>query len=621
MTEVVKQRGAMARVFGGLWWLINGARRLVLNLLFLAIAVALLAAWLASGGPKLKEKTTLVLNLGGPISEQEAGSARDAALNQLQGEEVARTRLRDVLAVLEAAAKDDKINGVLLALDNVSGGGLAAQREVAAAITRFRASGKKVTAWGLNYDQRQFYIAAHADEVFLHPMGALLLEGYGRQRNYYRDAFDRLGVSANVIRVGKFKSAGEPYFANAPSPATLEAEGLLFNDLWALYVDGVETARKLPPGTLMKGIDALPGSLVAAGGDIAKLALESKLIDATQTQDELRKLLTERGAVDDEKKTFRQIDFHGYLATLKPAKQGDGVAVIVAEGEISDGIAPQGRIGGRSTGELVRKAREDDKIKAVVLRVNSPGGSAVGSELVRRELELTRAAGKPVVVSMGDVAASGGYWISMAADEIIADPATITGSIGVFAMLPTAEGLMDKLSVRTGGVATTWLGTAYDPRKALQPRFTELVQSSINHIYAEFTGKAAVARKTTPDKIDEVAQGRVWTGAQAKARGLIDRTGSFGDALAAARTRAKLAADARATYIEREGGRLQQLIGMFGGALSKVMHDVMGEPLLGLPAPASALRDAQRDLQWVSAVAERRQPFAAIVHCLCGPAQ
>ncbi len=212
----------------------------------------------------------------------------------------------------------------------------------------------------------------------------------------------------------------------------------------------------------------------------------------------------------------------------------------------------------------MRKARDDDKIKAIVLRVNSPGGSAFGSELVRRELELARQAGKPVVVSMGDVAASGGYWISMAADEVIADEATITGSIGVVALLPTANGAMDKLGVRTGGVTTTWLAGAYDPRRAFDPRFGQLVQTIIDRAYLDFTTLAASARRTTPGKIDEVGQGRVWSGRQAVERGLVDRTGSLGDALAAAAGRAKLASGHRVQYLEAEPGRLERLLQGFG---------------------------------------------------------
>jgi protease-4 len=331
--------------------------------------------------------------------------------------------------------------------------------------------------------------------------------------------------------------------------------------------------------------------------------------------------MIERGAKDEANKTFRQIALSDYLATVKPRLTGDAVGVVVAEGEIVDGIAPAGTIGGRSTAELIRKAREDDKIKAIVLRVNSPGGSAFGSELVRRELELAKAAGKPVVVSMGDVAASGGYWITMSADEVIADPATITGSIGVFAMLPTADKLLDKVPVHTGGVTTTWLGGAYDPRRPLDPRFAQLVQQAINHIYADFTGKAAAARKTSAEKINEVAQGRVWTGAQAKERGLIDRLGGFGDAIKAAAAHAKLGDTPRVSYIEPERSRIEKLLeGLGVNGTVQAMIEPLRQQLEPLPLPKAAAAQLRGELSWLADVADRAQkgqPFMLLAHCFC----
>lgn len=628
-----KSKGFLRRWAGRMWGWIDGSRRMLLNLVWLGLLIGLPVAWLTSAPPALKDKTVLVLDLGGPLVEQHAGGARDSLLKQVQGEDDGQVRLRDVITVLDAAARDPKIDRALLLLEDLSGGGLQAQREVAAALERFKAAGKQVVAWGTAYDQRQYYLAAHASEVYLHPMGMVMLQGYGRLRNYYREALDRLGVSANVVRVGKYKNAAEPYFASAPSKETLEAEAYLYGALWGLYTQGVEKARKLPAGAIAQGIEALPGSLQAVGGDTARLSLQSRLVDGLKTRDELRAMLIERGAEDAKAKSFRQIGWRDYLSREKPEASGPAIGVVVAEGEIGDGVAPPGRIGGRSTAELIRKARDDEQVKAVVLRVNSPGGSALGSELIRRELELTRAAGKPVVVSMGDVAASGGYWIAMAADEVIADAATITGSIGVFGMLPTAQGLMDKLSVRAGGHGTTWLANAYDPRKPLDPRFEQLVQSAIGRIYTDFTAKAAAARKTTPDKIDAVAQGRVWTGAQALERGLLDRNGSWADALKAAATRAKLPDDARVRWMEREPGRLEQLMGFFKSSVAAAVLETLGLRAgaasvdgLGLRAKsgtahpaglADAGVQALNELVWLQDLAQRRRPFDAVVHCLC----
>jgi protease IV len=600
-----------------LWWLLDGSRRLVFNLLFLALLLALAWGLLRSGAQALQPKTALVLDFAGPVVEQRSGSVREGALQQLRGQDSAQIRLRDVLAVLDTAARDDNISHVVLALDDFAGSGLASLREIAAAIERFKASGKPVVAWGSNYDQRQYYLAAHANEVWLHPMGAVYVEGYGRLRNYYKDAFEKIGVTAHVLRVGKFKNAAENFSANAPSAETDEADKLLYDALWGSWTTGVEKARRLAPGSIAQGIAALPGTPVAAGGDPAKLALKAKLIDGLKTRDELRTLMVERGAADKDKKSFRQVSFNQYLNRVKPQRSSNAVGVVVAEGVITDGQAPGGRIGGLSTAELIRQARDDEHIKAVVLRVNSPGGSAFGSELVRRELELTRQAGKPVVVSMGDVAASGGYWIAMAADEVIADEATITGSIGVVAVLPTAQAAMDKLGIRTGGYSTTWLANAYDVRRSLDPRFATLIQSSVDHVYANFIALVAGARKTSAEKIDAAAQGRVWTGAQAKDRALVDRTGSLADALQAAASRAKLGADAAVQYVERPRGGVERVLGLLNSRLAGLLAAPLDLQAWWLGVPPAVARQAEQDLGWLSDMSEKRQPFAAAVHCLC----
>ena len=614
-------------LLGTLWGWVDGARRLLLNLLFLLLVLLVAVFWFKSGPPKLQDKTVLVLDLAGPLVEQRSGTARDQALQQIKGEAGAQVQLRDLITVLDAAAADPHIGSLLLVLDEFGGAGLPALHEAVAAIARFKtASGKKVLAWSEHYDQRQYLLATAADEVLLHPMGLLRIEGFGRLRSYYRDAFDRLGVSANVIRVGKYKNFGEPFFANGPSPETREVDATLYDPLWLSYTSAVEAARKLPAGSVNQGITELPQRVAAAGGDLAKLALDSKLVDGLKTRDELRALLIQRGARDELSKSFRQVGFADYLARQKPPSAGGAIGVVVAQGEIVDGEAGPGRIGGASTAELIRQARGDDKVKALVLRVNSPGGSAFASELIRRELELTRAAGKPVVVSMGDVAASGGYWISMSADEVIADASTVTGSIGVFAMLPTAEGLMAKLSVNTEGYGTTWLTDGYDPRRPLDPRLSDVVQSVIGHIYSDFTRKAALARKITPEQIDAVAQGRVWTGEQAKGHGLIDRTGSFSDALASAARLAKLEPGWRASYIEREPGRLTRVMALLGvqGDLAAELNQVLGPLARQAAGPVARLSQAvqpdwQHELGWLTGVVERRQPFAAVVHCLCSP--
>jgi len=605
------------RVLGKVWGVVDAARRTVINLLFLLIVIALVVAVAKSGAPALADKTTLVLALNGPLVEQRGGSVRDNALAQVRGEAPQSAQLRDVLAVLDAAAKDPKIVRVLLQLDELRAAGLPALRDIASALERFKASGKQVVAWGAGYDQRQYYLAAHANEVWLHPLGSMMVTGYGGYRNYYRDALDKVGISVNLVRVGTYKSAAEPYIANGPSPAAQEADGLLYNDLWTTWTQGVEQARKLPAHSVMKLIDELPQRLAAAGGDEAKMVLDAKFVDALKTRDEMRALLIERGARDDKIKSFRQVSFEAYLAGMTPKFTGDAIGVVVAQGEIVDGDASAGTVGGLSTARLIRQAREDDAIKAIVLRVDSPGGSVFGSELVRRELELARTGGKPVVVSMGNVAASGGYWISTASDEVIADAATITGSIGVFALLPNGEKALTKLGVHTEGTTTTWLGGAGDVRRAADPRFIALAQSSVDHIYADFTGKVAQARKTTPQAIDAVGQGRVWTGAQAKERGLVDTLGGFSDALASAAKRAKLGSDYRVSYIEPEPGRLARLLDAVGGATASVIAEQIDARVLPAGMPKQLVQDVQRDLGWLATATTTRKPVNAVIHCLC----
>ncbi len=609
--------GWFSRWFGRFWWLVDASRRTVFNLIFLVIVVVVVVAIATSGAPKLEDNTALVLNLRGPLVEQHASGLRDAALAQLSGEPPSSTQLRDVLTVLDAAAQDPKITRAVLVLDDFKGGGMAGLREVAAALQRFRATGKKVIAWGAGYDQRQYYLAAQADEVLMHPMGLLFLQGFGRYQNYYRDALDKVGVTVNLVRVGTYKSFAEPFIANEPSKEATEASAFLYNGLWATYTDGVEKARKLPAGSVMALLNELPQRLAAAGGEPGKLALQAKMVDGLKTRDELRQMMIERGAKDADGKTFRQVSFDNYLARQKPQLIGDAIGVVVAEGEIIDGLAPAGTVGGASTAELIRKARNDKSVKALVLRVNSPGGSVYGSEIIRRELELTRAAGKPVVVSMGDVAASGGYWISMSSDEVMADASTVTGSIGVFALLPTVDKALEKIGVHTAGVTTTWLGAAGDPRLPPDPRFLSLMQTIINQVYSDFTTKAAQARKTTPDKIDAVAQGRVWTGEQAKERGLVDTLGGYRDALKSAAKRAKLDDDARVVYIQPEPDRAARLLELLGGAAVQALAARFDLQVAPLGVPGKVVQEARQELGWLADMTEGRKPFTAITHCLC----
>lgn len=605
------------RLFGGFWRGVDATRRTVMNLIFLLFVIVFLWILFAGGAKPLGDQTALVLNLQGELVEQRTGSPRDALLASVRGEDRSEIQLRDVLMVLDSAARDPQIGSVVLLPEQLHGGGLASLHELTQAIDRVKAAGKPVIAYAGNYDQRQYALAAHASEVYLHPMGAVYLKGFGGYRNYYRDALDKLGVTVNVMRVGTYKSYAEPFINNEPSPAAQEADSFLYNALWSGYTADIEKQRKLESGAIMRGIGELPKLLDAVQGDTGKLSLQLKLVDGLKNRDEIRTMMMKRGAPDKEGKNFRQIGFQDYLARIHPKLIGDGIGVVVAQGSISDGTAGPGAIGGISTANLIRQAREDDSIKAIVLRVDSPGGSAYGSELIRRELELTRAAGKPVVVSMGNVAASGGYWITMASDEVIADANTVTGSIGVFALLPTAEKVGDKLGIHTGGVTTTWLSDAYNPLRPLDPRFQQVVQGAINHVYAEFTGKAAQARKMTQAQIDAVGQGRVWTGLQARERGLVDRIGSFQDALKSAAQRAKLGGDYRVAWIERDVSRFDRLLAWFGVSSAQALTLQVKLGLVEAPLPPAVVDKAVRELAFINGLVQERSPYAAVTHCMC----
>jgi protease-4 len=605
--------------FSFFWQMLDGGRRIFINLLFLALIIFIVVG-LFSTGKKLEDKTILILDLRGNVVEQETMGARQLLRLESQGEKKYYTQLRDVINVLDAAATDSKISGVVLLLDEMQNAGLPMLRDIAAALAHFKASNKKVIAWGSRFNQRQYYLASHADEIYMHPMGMVALEGFGGYKNYYHDALDKLGITINVMKVGTFKNFVEPFIANGPSSAALEADAYLYNGLWTTYTNDVENARKLDAGSIMRTINDLPEQMKLVDGDLATLALNNKLVDGLKTRDELRELMIQHGVKDEHTKSFRQINYEDYLAHVRPVIHpgGEQIGVIIAEGEIRDGIASAGSIGGVSTSNLIRQAREDDQIKAVVLRINSPGGSAFGSELIRRELEVTRKAGKPVIVSMGDVAASGGYWMSMSADEVFADAATVTGSIGVFALLPTADKAMEKIGVHSGGTTTTWLRGGYDPTRPIDPRFAEVIQQGVNHIYSEFISKAAVARKSTPEKINEVAQGRVWTGQQAKERGLVDTLGSYTDAIKSAAVRAKLADNYAVTYIEAEPTGLDRLFKIVD--VSLINNLVAQFQLNVLPAgiPPAATQEMWNDMRWLADMTDRNQAFSVVTHCMCG---
>ena len=540
------------------------------------------------------------------------------------GEEV---QLRDLVRTIDAAREDKNIERVLLRVDGLQPSGYASMREVASSLAKLRASGKQIVAFGENLSQSQYLLAAQANEIYIDPMGSMMLEGLGRYRQYYRRGLqEKLGVDVHLFRVGEFKSAAEPYILDAASPESKEADLYWMNDIWGRYLEDIAKLRKLTPEQLSAGIDTMPEGIAAAGGDLAKFALQQKLVDGLKTQEEVETLLAERGVADsDADGGFRRIDMPAYLAQhdAKHLPIGDKrpqVAVVVAEGEITDGEQPAGTVGGKSTSALLREARDDDDVKAVVLRVDSPGGGVYPSEEIRREVAALKAAGKPVVVSMGDLAASGGYWISMNADRIYADPSTITGSIGIFGLIPNVTRTLDKIGVRTDGVSTTRFAGAFDITRPMDPAVGQVIQSVIDKGYADFTGKVAAARNKSVEDVDAVARGRVWSGAQAKERGLVDELGGFDAAVADAAARAKLgAADKfRVRYIEKAASPFSQFMSGFAG--SRLGASLLKDSDVARVLLAKAMPETDAQLRFVEEAATTRNgaPVKALVYCFCG---
>jgi protease-4 len=560
---------------------INVVRLVILNLVFfslLSVLLLLLTAGVAGSRMEstLQNDTVLVIKPQGQLVEQYSIDPLQRAFAGLSGDEPKQVQLRDLVGAIDAAAKDKRITRILLLPGDLQGGGFATLREVGAALDRFRAAGKPVVAWAANLDQGQYYLAAHADRLLVDPQGGVMITGLANYRLFYKDLLDKLGVDVHLFRVGEFKSAAEPYILDHASAESKEADSYWMGGLWNSYLGEVAKLRKLDPAALRADIDNLPQTIASTQGDLAQLALNEHLVDGLATTADLVTMMRKEGVPADEKgHSFRQVNLARYVASIPGDGKlfSPGVSVVVAEGEIAGGKQGPGSIGGESTAALIRAAREDRKTKALVLRVNSPGGEVYAAEQIRREVELTREAGIPVVVSMGDVAASGGYWISMNANSIFAEPNTITGSIGIFGMYYSVPGTLAKLGVQSDGVGTGPMAGAFDITRPLDPKVGAVIQAIINKGYRDFVGNVAKARGKNYDAIDAIAQGRVWTGQQALDRGLVDQLGGMGDAVSAAANLAKLGKDYPVRYEEAPLGSFERfLIGLNHNASVQVMQ-------------------------------------------------
>lgn len=601
---------------------INMVRLVIINLVFfsfLGLLLLLLTAGIAGSRIEraVADNSVLVLKPAGELVEQYSIDPMQRALAGLSGEDPKQVQVRDLTGAIDAAAGDKRITRILLLPGDLRGGGFAALREVGAALDRFRAAGKPVIAWAVNMDQGQYYLAAHADRLLIDPQGGVLLTGLANYRLFYKNLLDKLGVDVHLFRVGQFKSAAEPFVLDHASDSSKQADRYWLGGLWESYLTEVATLRKLAPATLRDDIDNLPTHLAAAQGDLAQLAINQHLVDGTATRQQLIQMMRAAGVPADKTGNgFRQASMARYLASRPTAHNlfAPGVTVVVAEGEISAGKQAPGSIGGESTAALIRAAREDRKTKALVLRVNSPGGEVYAAEQIRREVELTRAAGIPVVVSMGNVAASGGYWIAMNANRIYAEPNTITGSIGIFGLFYTVPATLAKLGVSSDGVSTGPMAGAFDITRPLDPNVGAVIQATIDKGYRDFVGNVARARGKTYTAVDAIAQGRVWTGQQALQRGLVDELGGLRAATAQAAVLAKLGKDYPVRYQEAPLGAFERLlIGFNQNATAHVLR-AWG---VRLPAWAAQLPALAPSLQWLrNAKAGAPNIYA---DCLCAP--
>ena len=537
----------------------------MLHLLLLLIIVALLFALFRQAIPRLPERGALVIRPSGELTEQLSGEPLARALNEAQGQGAPQTLLWDLTRAIRAAAHDARIQALLIETDDLSGAGQAKLEELAAAIGEFRRAGKKVVAHGSYFLQSQYYLAAQADEVYLDPFGFVLLDGYGRYRMFFKDALDKLAIDVHLIRAGKFKSADEPFVRRDMSAEDKQESSAYLQALWRGYRDSVARARHLDAEALNTYANEYAAAVTRAGGDTAQVALQAHLVTALRTGGEVERRMTELVGSNADHHGFRAVGLEDYLkvvaASTRLAHHRDGaIGVVIASGEILDGVQPPGTVGGESTAQLLRRARDDDEVKAVVLRIDSPGGSVLAAEQIYREVQALRAAGKPVVASMGDLAASGGYYIAAPADEILASANTITGSIGVFATIPTFDRTLAKLGVQVDGVGTTALSGVLRIDRPLQPQAEAILQASVNHSYAQFLDRVAAGRNKKSADIDAIAQGRVWAGSDALRLGLIDHTGNFHDALQAAAKRAHIGNDYEVRVVEPELTFAQRLV-------------------------------------------------------------
>ncbi|EKF5656049.1 signal peptide peptidase SppA [Salmonella enterica subsp. enterica serovar Enteritidis] len=607
----------IAGFFKWTWRVLNFVREMVLNLFFIFLVLVGVGSWMQLGNGSNSEQTArgaLLLDISGVIVDKPSTNHRLGALGrQLFGassDRLQENSLFDIVNAIRQAKDDRNITGIVLDLKNFTGADQPSMRYIGKALREFRDSGKPVFAVGENYSQGQYYLASFANKIWLSPQGQVDLHGFATNGLYYKTLLDKLKVSTHVFRVGTYKSAVEPFIRDDMSPAAREADSRWIGELWQNYLHTVSANRQISPQQLFPGAQAIIDGLTSVGGDTAKYALDHKLVDALASSADVEKALTKQFGWSKTENNYRAISYYDY--SLKtPADTGGTIAVIFANGAIMDGEETPGNVGGDTTASQIRDARLDPKVKAIVLRVNSPGGSVNASEVIRAELAAARAAGKPVVVSMGGMAASGGYWISTPANYIVASPSTLTGSIGIFGVINTVENSLSSIGVHSDGVSTSPLADI-SMTKALSPEVQQMMQLSIEYGYKRFITLVADARKRTPEQIDKIAQGHVWTGEDAKANGLVDSLGDFDDAVAKAAELAKLK-QWHLDYYQDEPTVLDMVMDSMTGSVRAMLPEAIQAML---PAPlVSAANTVKAEGDKLAAFNDPQNRYAFCLTC------
>lgn len=541
MSEKRPSSNPITAFFSFIWGALTWLRRTLANVIFLIIIIVVVVAISQREADILPESFALYLAPSGILVDERQPVDPLAAFggsNQYDSE----TLVSDVVNAIESARNDSSVTHLVLDLNYLMGGGLSKLYEIGQALQNFKASGKEIIAYSDQYSQSQYYLASHADKVYLHDMGHVLLLGYGSYRTYFKDAIDKLGLNFHIFRAGKFKDAVEPFLRNDMSDASREHNSQWINHLWNLYTSRIETQRSLPVGAIDEMIRNTQHQLAAAKGDPAQMALNTGLVDSVTSRQQMRAELIDQFGYDRKADSFKAVNWYRYLSHQQtlPLPGKSYIGVINATGAIYGGEQPPGTVGSETLIQLLRQARDDGDIKALVIRIDSPGGSAFASEVIRAEIKMVRDSGIPVLVSMGGVAASGGYWIAVGADEIWALPSTITGSIGVFSVIPTLDQSLSKLGIHTDGIGTSPLADAMNPARPMSDDTAYVLQSTVEGIYQRFLKTVASARDLSEQQVDQIGQGRVWSGAKAVEIGLVDKLGTLSDTINAAASYAEL---------------------------------------------------------------------------------